>query len=284
MKTTIEWTGTPAADGRMLSGFSFNPWRGCTRWTEGCQFCYAEAFSHRLGEDLWGKGKERRLAPDGYWQKPLAWDARAARLGVRLKVFCASMADVFDAEVPPEWRLRLWDLIARTPHLDWLLLTKRPENWREMVPWHPERPDVAAAIALATVPVPHNVWLGATVENERRAGERRAAIDACPAAVRFLSLEPLLGPVDVTPYLGVVDWLIIGGESGNSSRPCEIDWMVDIVRQAQAGGIACFVKQLGSRPTLHTLSYDAGTYKGGEMEYWPNELKVRQWPTPRIAV
>src|SRR3546814_4489006 len=112
----IEWTD-----------HTFNPWTGCTKVSPACDHCYAEGWSKRSGLVEWGHGKPRRLTSDANWRKPLKWNDEAARKGVRYRVFCASLADVFDAEVDDAWRDELFALIAMTPHLDWLLLTKRPQ-------------------------------------------------------------------------------------------------------------------------------------------------------------
>src|SRR5687767_6851032 len=112
--STIEWTT-----------HTFNPWWGCTKVSPGCQNCYAERLSTRYGHDVWGPGAKRRTFGEDHWKEPLRWEAEAARTGVRARVFCASMADVFDKDAPAKERKRLWKLIAKTPHLDWLLLTKR---------------------------------------------------------------------------------------------------------------------------------------------------------------
>src|SRR5690348_736847 len=188
--TKIQWTD-----------HSFNPWWGCTRVSPGCEHCYAEAFAKRTGLG-WGVAAERRFFGDKHWNEPRRWNAAAEKEGRRHRVFCASMADVFEdrPELAP-WRERLWDLIDETPWLDWQLLTKRPENVNRLVTpaWH-------------TGAWPENVWLGTTVEDQRRAEERIPELLNCAAKVRFLSCEPLLGPVDLD--LDGIQWVIVGGESG----------------------------------------------------------------------
>jgi protein gp37 len=234
-QTSIEWTATRLDDGTVIRGFTFNCWLGCTNVSEGCARCYAERLSQInpavLGE--WGRGKPRRRTSAAYWRQPLKWDRQARGLGVRLKVFCASMADVFDPEVPPAWRADLWDLIRRCPHLDWLLLTKRPEGFASMLP-----------SAAGGWPWP-NVWLGVSVENQRRAAERIPVLLATPAALRFLSCEPLLGPLDLTPWLstGGIHWVIVGAESGKGARPMDREWAADLLRQAEGLRLAFFYKQ-----------------------------------------
>jgi len=227
-KTTIEWTANRRPDGTLIPGFTFNPWRGCTKVSAGCKHCYAETLSKRnpsvLG--IWGPNGTRVPAAESYWRQPLIWNANARSEGVRRRVFCASLADVFEdrVELHPH-RLRLLRLIHDTPDLDWLLLTKRPEN---IVPALATAFDWACAEMLEKVfandPTddcegfrdwlnawiegnpPANVWLGTSVENQEAANERIPHLLACPAAVRFLSCEPLLGPVDLKQWVTPVEW------------------------------------------------------------------------------
>jgi len=206
--TTIEWTATRRPDGTVLPGYSFNPWRGCQKVSPGCKFCYAEVQSKRnpsvLGE--WGPGSARVIAAHKYWLKPERWNAEAQVAGIRRKVFCASIADVFedrpDLHAP---RLQLFDLVRRTPWLDWLFVTKRPEN---ILPALDHAIEAVGAEMVSTelgswllswrrgCP-PTNLWLGTSVENQDMANERIPQLLAVPAAIRFLSCEPLLGPVDL---------------------------------------------------------------------------------------
>ena len=168
--STIEWTD-----------HTFNPWWGCTKVSPACDHCYAEVWAKRTGLGVWGARAPRRFLSDVTWERPLHWNHAAARSGRRMRVFCASMADVF------EWghglgavRDRLWTLIERTPHLDWLVLTKRPHLVRRLAPW--------------TGRWPEHVWLGTTAENQRFAAKRIPFLLDIPCRVRFLSCEPLLGP------------------------------------------------------------------------------------------
>ena len=165
----IEWTH-----------HTFNPWWGCTKVSPACENCYAEAWAKRVGSDVWGAKAERRFFGAKHWKEPELWNDAAERLGIRYRVFCASMADVFEsrADLKPE-RAKLWEVITKTPALDWLLLTKRPQNIAKMVPWGKKWPD--------------NVWIGTTVEDQKFAALRLPHLLALPAAVRFLSCEPLLG-------------------------------------------------------------------------------------------
>lgn len=222
---------------------TFNPWWGCAHVSPGCARCFAETLAKRYGHQVWGKRTERRMFGEAHWRQPLSWDRKAARDGRRLKVFCASMADVFedrpDLEAP---RRRLWSLIAETPNLDWQLLTKRPENVSRMVPWG----------ASWDSEWPRNAWVGTSVEDQQRADERIPILLDIPAAIRFLSVEPLIGPiVPRVSWFGSqlgVDWVIIGGESGPGYRPMDPKWLSDMARLA-AIYVPVFVKQdSGSRP------------------------------------
>ena len=213
--TAISWTD-----------HTFNPWWGCVKVSPACDGCYAERDAHRYGfadgggngPELWGRHADRRGLSDAHWAKPLAWDRAAAEAGRPALVFCASMADVFEArdDLDP-LRDRLWELIEATPHLIWQLLTKRPEQVLRRVPhrWLQAFPQTGFGW-------PANVWVGTTVENQHYADLRVPRLLEVPAPVRFLSCEPLLGPVDVD--LTGIDWVIVGGESGPDARPMHPDW------------------------------------------------------------
>lgn len=228
----IEWTH-----------HTFNPWWGCERVSAACKNCYAEAWARRLGMDLWSKGAPRRVMSDSYWRQPLAWNLEARAASRRDRVFCASMADVFEKRKDLDVsRQRLWRLIDETPNLDWLLLTKRPEQVGQLVPW---------------VHVwPNNVWLGTTVETQRWAEKRIPLLLEQPAIVSFLSCEPLLGSMDLTRWLKRdhheprISWIIVGGESGHRARPMNPDWARALRDQCKAHGVAFHFKQWGNwRPT-----------------------------------
>lgn len=231
----IEWTH-----------HTFNPWWGCERVSPACKNCYAEAWARRLGLDLWSKNSPRRMLSDAYWRAPLGWNREAAKEGKRARVFCASMADVFenrrDLDEPRE---RLWQLIDETPHLDWLLLTKRPQHVHRFVPWGSNWPK--------------NVWLGTTVENQRWAKKRIPLLLDQPAAVRFLSCEPLLGPIDLSPWLvegqgARVNWVITGGESGHRARPMNPEWARALRDQCESNGVPFHFKQWGNwQPSSETI-------------------------------
>jgi protein gp37 len=231
---------------------TFNPWYGCTKVSPGCDHCYAAArMDTRLHRVQWGPGQPRVRTKD--WRDPQRWDrqhdAFYAAHGRRQRVFCASLADVFDHEVPTQWRYDLFDLIGRTHNLDWLLLTKRIGNAAKMLPW---TPDGGIHSWIASSAVWPNVWLGATIVNQEEADRDIPKLLATPARVRFLSMEPLLGPVefsnvsrrsDAVKQLGRralagIDWVIVGGESGRGARPLQLQWVWDIVRQCQRGRCA----------------------------------------------
>lgn len=224
--SAIEWTT-----------HTFNPWIGCAKVSPACDHCYADLGSRRLAAQhrltLWGEGADRYVTSDEYWRKPLTWNRRAAALGIRSRVFCASFADVFEKHAAiDQHRARLWPLIEGTTHLDWLLLTKRPGNIVSMVPpaWLERWPS--------------HVWAGTTAEDRAHVLERGELLRRVPAAVRFFSLEPLLedlGDVDLTG----ISWVIAGGESGPHARPMHPAWARSIRDQCVAAGVAYFFKQHG---------------------------------------
>jgi len=261
---------------------TFNPWIGCQRISEACKNCYAAvstpARTNRAkGLELWGPPATtaRKRTSEANWKLPLRWNREAKASGVRRRVFCASLADVFEAHADLDaMRADLWKLVEACDALDWLLLTKRPENIRAMVPpaW--------------LVAWPAHVWVGCTVENQARAAERIPHLLSVPAAVRFLSCEPLgealslreewlLGAFEQCPdetqgdddecrgcpgfyrpggdYCGAVrgpriSWVIVGGESGDRARPFDLAWARKLRDQCRDAGVAFFMKQLGARP------------------------------------
>lgn len=214
---------------------TFNPWIGCDRVSPGCANCYAAEYGNRFGVE-WGQGKARRLTSASNWAQPLAWNKAAQKAGKRARTFCASLADWADEEAPPGARVKLWSLIRVTTWLDWLLLTKRPENVPGMLP-----SDWGDGWA--------HVHLGFTAENQREYDRRIAIMERVPAVRRFISAEPLLGPID----LGLENWerrrsihqIIVGGESGSDARPMHPDWARGIRDQAVTAGIPFHYKQHG---------------------------------------
>jgi protein gp37 len=247
---------------------TFNPWVGCTKVSPACDNCYAENWAKRTGQpDLWSG--ERRRTSEANWRKPIKWDDKARQEGQRYRVFCASLADVFDNQVPEEWRDDLWSLIRNTPSLDWLLLTKRPQNIRKMLP----------AIT-SEVPLP-NVWFGTTVENQEEADRRISHLFTFSATKRFLSCEPLLGPINLSnvkignryhnvlggiPGYGAIDWVIAGGESGPRRRLMYLDWMESLQVQCAAAKVAYFAKQWDKVRKL------------------PPDMTVREFPTATLQI
>ncbi len=216
--TKISWTD-----------HTFNPWWGCTRVSPGCEHCYAETFSKRVGQSIWGVQAPRRFFGDKHWNEPKRWNAAAEKAGVKARVFCASMADVFEdrRDLDGE-RDKLWDLIEATPQLDWQLLTKRPENVWRMTP-----PEIL-----------ETVWVGTTAEDQGRLDERSAILVGLKARVRFLSCEPLLSALVIAPdVLMGLDWVIAGAESGPGARPMDEVWVRSLRDQCATAGVWFFYKQ-----------------------------------------
>lgn len=219
--TKIEW-----------AHFTFNPWWGCTRVSPACNHCYAEALAKRYGHGVWGKTSPRRFFGDDHWAEPLKWNRKAQRGGGRYRVFCASMADVFEDRLDLEnERIRLWQLIEQTPHLDWMLLTKRPENITWMMPF--------AWLAGC----PRNVWVGTTAEDQQRFDERVPHLLKVDAVVRFVSYEPALGPLDLDPT--GLSLVIAGGETGHGARPAHPDWFRAVRDRCVETSVAFHFKQWG---------------------------------------
>lgn len=259
---------------------TFNGWIGCERKSPGCRFCYAEQRVAPRMRVKWGKHGERRVTSDNYWRQPLLWDRKAAKAGERRRVFCSSLADVFeDHPALPEVRKRLWALIEQTPNLDWLLLTKRPENIMEMVPgeWIERQPEGWDGPVIDN-PWPANVWIGTSVEDQTRADERLPILLAIPAPVRFVSVEPLIAPVTLQGYLdpnaccpscsllsshpafcrcgcheNIIDWVIIGGETGHGARPMHPRWVDSLVDEIVDAGTK-FCDDCEDRITRHWLT------------------------------
>lgn len=252
-ETKIEWTNTylkkpvlwKQALTTVIPGATFNPWWGCMKVSPACTHCYAEHLSDvRFGNRCWGPNSNRKKFGQKHWNEPLRWNKECEKLGIKRKVFCASMADVFEYHPDVvEERKRLWDLIEKTQNLCWLLLTKRPENIIDMVPdWW------------LNVGAPKNIWFGTTVENQQYAEERIVELMKAKyylaagnkhKPIAFLSMEPLLGPVSLTTWLGVIDWVIVGGESGDKARPSNPDWISDIRDQCREYKVPFFFKQWG---------------------------------------
>jgi protein gp37 len=243
----IEWTTN-----------TFNPWIGCTNISPGCDHCYAEAQNNYRGWTVWGAKGERKRTSPANWKKPLQWQKEAADFekthGHRLRVFCASLADVFDNKAPQEWREDLFALIRQTPSLDWQLLTKRPQNIERFLPkdWG----DYGY----------RNVWLGTTCENAEYYRQRWPVLEKIPAVVRFISYEPAigpLGPLALDDFMRLPDWIISGGESGGGARTMQPEWAREVLRECREHGVAFFHKQWGT--------------------YRSNPLVIERGMTPREA-
>ncbi|WP_334004240.1 phage Gp37/Gp68 family protein [Burkholderia cepacia] len=244
---------------------TFNPWEGCQKVGAGCDHCYAESRNARFAGGTainWGPGAPRRRTSAANWRKPHLWNREAETFFAvhhrRQRVFCASLADVFDNEVDLLWRRDLFRLIANTPNLDWLLLTKRIGNVQTMLRH------------IGVDRLPDNVWLGATIVNQAEADRDIPKLLAVPAHVRFLSMEPLLGPADISRHLdycekldkhGIsrraggqhikcdehcgISWVIVGGESGPGARPMHPDWARSLRDRCAAAAVPFLFKQHG---------------------------------------
>lgn len=255
--STIEWTD-----------HTFNPWMGCAKVSTGCANCYAETLmDKRMGRVQWGQNGTRSATSAAYWKQPRAWNAEAQRTDVRRRVFCGSLCDVFeDRHDTNAWRISLLELIELTHGLDWLLLTKRPENVVRLIQQAAGR-DVVNFFERN----PH-VWIGTSVEDQAAADKRIPELLRVPAPVRFLSMEPLLGPVDLAEgghgWLFVtdlpngkrtgIDWVIVGGESGHNARPMHPDWARSIRDQCKAANVSFFFKQWGE-----WWPHEQGQWTGG---------------------
>jgi protein gp37 len=240
----IEWTD-----------HTFNPWMGCQKVSSGCDNCYAEAMmDQRYGKVEWGPHGKRKRTSGDYWKAPLRW-ARAARdMDRRPRVFCASLADVWDNRVPQEWRRDLFGLIGATPELDWLLLTKRPQNIFKML----------AKATTGRPPWPwHNVWLGTTCENQQQFDLRWPILSSVPTTVRFVSYEPALGALRIGDHKALPEWIICGGESGANARFMKPRWARRLMAECEALDVAFFMKQMTKKQPI------------------PDDLLVRQIPKAR---
>lgn len=266
-QTGIEWADS-----------TFNPWMGCTKVSPACDHCYAERDTRRFGRVQWGAGQSRVRTSTANWKKPIQWNKQAfvecpecgwrgnwseadERNGccpncnhlprlfthARRRVFCASLADVFDNDVDPAWRRDLFDLIELTPNLDWMLLTKRIGNVFRLV---------ADARTHDWLAGRRNVWIGATICNQEEADRDIPKLLAVPATVRFLSIEPMLGPINLDRFMvgdghdaphfrEPIHWIICGGESGPNARSMHPDWARGLRDQCAAAGVPFLFKQWG---------------------------------------
>lgn len=268
---------------------TFNPWIGCMKISPGCKECYAETLMTRKTKwaNTWGPAEstERIRTTEQYWQQPLKWAKQAFLDQVRPKVFCASLADVFeDNDALIEWRLELFIVIRATPQLDWLILTKRPDVARHFFRL---RPDLLYP----------NIWLGTSIEDQQRADERIPELLKIPAPIRFLSVEPMLDEINLRPYIlekagpawagsnpsPGIDWVIVGGESGPRARPFDVTWAFDLLNQCAQARIPVFMKQLGDNPQWNGVPFGTKAKKGGDPGEWPASLQIRQFPERMVA-
>lgn len=249
-KTGISWTD-----------HTQNFWWGCAKISPGCKNCYAADWAKRFGTK-WGVDAKRREFGEKHQNEPRIWNRAAQREGRRHRVFCSSMADVFDINAPVGARDLMWPIIKETTWLDWQLLTKRPENVLAMLPadWGAGYP---------------NVWMGVTTENQEMAEKRLAILRTLPALTKFASYEPALEHVDFRAHLDAIDWLIIGGESGGSARAFDPAWSTSAIEQCREAGVACFMKQMGE-PWARTNK--AKQRHGADPLEWASEFRVQEFP------
>lgn len=296
-KTSIEWTD-----------MSWNPVRGCSLVSAGCQNCYAMKTAHRFNKHGMAYDGLTEIGPQGpRWNgtirlvpelldEPLHWKKSQ-------RVFVNSMSDLFHEDVPDEFLHEVFAVMAVTPQHTYQVLTKRPERMRSVLSdnddklfWalvegnaqrmysglHPEADREAISMGLAVNGLLPNVWLGVSVEDQAAADERIPMLLQTPAAVRWISAEPLLGPVYVShsTLLEGIDWIVVGGESGPGARPCDLSWVRSLKAQCQAAQVSVFVKQLGSHPCEVDMNSKIilSDKKGGDLDEWPNDLRVREWP------
>ena len=311
-KTKIEWCDS-----------TLNFWSGCTKVSPGCANCYAETLSNRKMTDAkgnltigrWGKGAPRKLHESAFtaalnlnrkpWICNHCWEAfedgeipkhlcqpnNHLRSWHRRRIFSLSLADWLDPEVPIEWLARMLDTVEACRNVIWILCSKRLDDFEnqlyEALPFCGESGRRMVRNWLDGEP-PQHVILLASAENQAMADKRIPELLRIPAACRGLSLEPLLGPVDLMTSFGLenhwtkLNWLIIGGESGPGARPCNVEWIRSLVAQGKAAGVATFVKQLGARIVcgVHDLprTNQWRDKKGGDWSEWPEDLRVREWP------
>ena len=254
---------------------TFNPWIGCAKVSPGCDNCYAERdFDHRKHVATWGPCEKRVRTSEANWKKPLAWNRKCEKEGRRKTVFSGSLCDVFDAEIPQQWRHDLFDLIAETPCLTWLLLTKRAHNMRLAMPLEPRK----------------NVWISVTVCNQQEADENIPILLRTPAVGRFISVEPMIAPVRLRttclptkfwPPLfskrnsgfhdspgGGIHWVICGGETGPNARPIHPHWIRSLRDQCLVSHLPFFFKQWGEfLPS--TEAHKRGVIVGHQLHSFP---------------
>jgi protein gp37 len=282
---------------------TFNGWIGCTKIADECKFCYAERDNnfHKWNGGLWGPGSLRKITSESNWQKPLRWNREAQEAGVRKRAFAFSLADVFDKEGPlwphdrrtpgynKKWPLPVYGpnltarqvffyhLVLHTQFIDWLVLTKRFEEaadfWFELQGNANHDGDPSRW---------QNLWLIFSAGNQENLDKAMVQMKRIRPVVRGISAEPLLGPMDFTPYLDDLDWVIIGAESGNEARLPHLKWFRDIRDQVHAAGKALFVKQTGKRyvDTVNGVNVVKTTadIAGRDLTEWPDDIRIQEYP------
>jgi protein gp37 len=289
--TGIEWTGR-----------TWNPVTGCTEVSAGCDRCYARTFAERwrgVAGHAYEQGFDVTLRPERLLQ-PLGWTGRQT-------VFVNSMSDLFHNAIPDEFIARVFAIMGLTPQHTYQVLTKRHARARALLSdpaFQQQAWDIAYDTDIDGVlgarhdppdrwPWP-NVWMGVSAEDQRWADTRIPALLATPAATRFVSAEPLLGPLDLSRWLHLqsggpqthprdgglgLDWVIVGGESGTKARPLDPQWAVQLVEHCQLAQVPIFVKQLGAA----WARQHGGPVKGGDPQRWPAQLRVREMPDRTAA-
>jgi protein gp37 len=248
-KSGIAWTDA-----------SWSPWQGCSKVSDGCKFCYMYRDKKRYGQDP----TDIHRSANRTFLSPLRWKDP-------MTIFVCAWSDFFIKEAD-EWRDEAWDIIRRCPHHTFLLLTKREERIKQCLP-----DDWGEGYA--------NCWLGVTGENQKMLDQRMAVLREIPAVVKFLSAEPLIGPLDVEKYIEDLDWLIVAGESGPEARPFHLAWAFDIQKQIEGTDVAFFMKQVGANAVGDSDQPFPTKHRSGEdPEEWPPSLRVREFPTPREVV
>jgi len=241
------------------SDATWNPWIGCQKVGPGCENCYALARDVRFDKGVhWGPGAPRRRTSAANWRMPYRWNRLAQAAGVRKRVFCASLADVFDNAVDPQWRRDVAKVIRETPHLDWMLLTKRIGIVQKLV----DR-DFDGEL-------PGNVWLGASIVTQEEADRDVSRLLEVNASIHWLSMEPLLERVVIDPaMMARLDMIVVGGESGKNARTMNLEWAYDLLDQAHRGDTAFHFKQMSQadRPSDY-----------GDFQAFPAGLRVRELP------
>lgn len=275
--TKIQWTNE-----------SWNPFAGCSKISAGCKNCYAIRDAVRLsGNDNPKIAKKYagtvsannwtgkiNLASEDTLLKPLRWTRPRM-------IFVNSMSDLFHDNVPEKWIDKVFEVMYEAKKHTFQILTKRPERMLDYI---------SKSAYLSNNPLP-NVWLGVSVEDQKAADERIPLLLQTPAAIRWISAEPLLEKVELEQHLqcescihrsvhwcvdSVIDWVVVGGESGDKARVCNVDWIRSIVQQCQSAQVAVFVKQLGANS--HGLDYCLSNRKGGDSFEFPVDLQVREYP------